>query len=1207
MRALLDLLARLPGFEETLVATRAGESRDLTGLSGSSRALLTAWLFERLHRTVLVICASTKAAEAWYDDLHTALRPAEEEQATALRLFPSLPTLLYSDLAVDRQLVGLRLDAMEALLRGDPVVVVAPLSAVLHRTIPASAMAGSDLQLEVGLQIAPEALLERLAELGYGQHDPVLMPGQCARRGGIVDVYPLTAPQPLRVEFWGDEIESLRYFDVNTQRSTTPQERFTVTVSRESVRTQALSAATIAAISRSLESQVARLHAAGRSLEANRLKEKVTGDVRKLQDEEPFDGSDHYLPFLYDEVATVLDYLPPRSLVVVDDPAAVAARAAELASEVEEVYRTKLNTGSVVALPAPLYVAYDPQRPLWHDHPSVQFHHDGAPPTAQAFEVLATPSCEGHLDQAIRQVQGWQDEGYRLLVTTHQGGRMRQILTSHGVGDVLVCEPDELPRPGNAAILDRRLSAGFTVPALQLAVLTDHEVFGWRRVRTRAGRTVAHRGSTALASLTELAVGEKVVHIHFGVGVYQGLITRQVRGVSRDYLQLDYAGADRLFVPVTELDRIHKYLGPDGFEPELNGLGDNRWRRTSAKARKKAEAVARDLLELYARRSQAEGHGFSPDNAAMMDMEAAFIYEETGDQLKALEAIKRDMEAVRTMDRLICGDVGFGKTEVAVRAAFKAVQDRRQVAVLVPTTVLAQQHHATFCERLEQYGCVIEVLSRFRSRKEQAEVVQRARAGEVDILIGTHRLLSADIELPRLGLLVIDEEQRFGVRHKDAIKRLRLNVDVLTMTATPIPRTLNAAMIGVRDLSLLQEPPQGRLPVITQVVERVDERIKDAILRELDRDGQVYFLHNRVRSIEGVARKIENLVPHARVAVAHGQMHEDELEEVMVEMYSGLYDVLVCTSIIESGLDIPNANTILVDDCDQFGLAQLYQLIGRVGRRERQAYAWLMHQRHRELTPEATRRLEAITEFSELGSGFSIALRDLEIRGSGNLLGVEQAGFAEEVGYEFYTQMLQEALRTLSGDPGDEPIQLVSDVELPLQANLPPLYVRDEQQRIDLYRRLSLCRSEEQVLDLENEIRDRFGRPPSAVTNLTRVLRLRMRCDGAGVKLVRLAGARHLVVEFDEHHHLEPAELRVFARGVQREAAKGSPKLQLTREGLTGDLKEPRTWDMLDAAEVMVRMTLAARADLGAAAGGKVAAALAAAKPARGERPTKRK
>ncbi len=1188
MQGLLQELERLPGVAALRTALAGGRSQRATGLAGSSRSVLAASLFGGLRRTLLVVTSTTATAEAWYSDLHALVRGETDDLAPPLRLFPALQTLLYDDAGVDKQLVGQRLDAMEALLRGEPTIIVAPLAALLHRTIPRSALQGSDLTVEVGDQQEPEPLVARLIELGYQRHDPVVQPGQVALRGGIVDVYPITAPAPLRIEFFGDEIESIRFFDVNSQRSTRPQSRFTVTVSRESVRTRALDASAVAAIGNAVEDQCGQLERQGRTLEAKRLRAKVARDLRRLEAEEAFDGSDQYLPFLYDEMATLIDYLPRDAVVLMDEPAHLAMRGVELSREIDEVYRNKLAGGAVLAVPAPLYLRHLPEQPLWAAHTQLALTADETPapgvPDAvdQAFGVVSLPPFGGDLDRAMAAISQWTVERQRLLFLTHQVGRLRQILGTRGAADVRELAVDELPAPGEAGIIDQRLAHGFLVPELGLCVLTDQELFGWRRARMLGGRSLAKRNSTALASLTELAVGDLVVHVHHGIGIYAGLVTRTVAEVERDFLQIDYAGSDRLFVPVTELDRVQKYIGPDGRQPALNGLGDSKWRRTTAKAKKKAQDTARELLRLYARRSQSAGRAMGPDTRLQQAMEAAFIYEETRDQLKAVSEIKADMERPVPMDRLLVGDVGYGKTEVAVRAAFKAVQDGAQVAVLAPTTILAQQHYSTFSERLGPFGAKVEVLSRFRTRKEQQQTIEGLRDGSVHVVVGTHRLLSEDVRFLDLGLLIIDEEQRFGVKHKERIKEMRLGVDVLTMTATPIPRTLNAAMIGVREMSLLQEPPHGRVPVRITVGERREDRVREAIMRELDRDGQIYFLHNRVQTIERMASQIQKLVPTARVGVGHGQMSEDELEEVMVEMYAGRYDVLVCTTIIENGLDIPNANTILVDDCDRFGLAQLYQLCGRVGRRDRQAYAYLLHRQHKTLTKEAMERLDAISELSDLGSGFQIALRDLEIRGAGDLLGLKQSGFVEEVGYELYTQLLSEAVQTLlRGTEEPEEPPFVAELELPLKASFPGFFVRDEQQRIDLYRRLSAVRDEAMVQDLEDEVRDRFGRLPAPAANLFSTVRLRLACDQAGVLAVRCSHGR-LVLDFGEHQGLDAREMRVLARGLQREVAHGTvPRVRLTKDALTADLREPRRWEPLDAAQSLVRVVRAARLEIG--------------------------
>lgn len=1180
MRSLITLLERLPGFREVRENLTPGARRQVVGLAGSARSAFVASLFYRTRRTVLVVTARTRGAENYLDDLHVLLETPTDDLLPPVRLYPSLPTLLYDEVGLDRLRIGQRLETMEALLRGEPTVVVAPLSAVLHRTIPPSRMAGTELSLEVGASLDPADLLGRLEQLGYERTDPVLLPGQCSQRGGIVDIYPMTSPQPVRVEFWGDAIESIRFFDVASQRSTLPQQRFTVTVSRETIHARSVDAGVLARIAGACEQQVARLEQLGRTVAAKRLRATVEADVARLAANEPFDGGDHYLPFLYDETATVVDYLPPDAVVVVDEPQEVTARAAELAQEIDEVYRRKLAAGALLALPSPLYLYHDPKAPLWRHLARIELADEATDGmVAASFETVRIPAFEGNLEAAAAAIREWRDQGLRLYATTHQVDRLLQILKARGIADAHVAEVDNIPAPGELRVVDQRLSAGFIAPAAGCGVLTDHEVFGWRQSRTRRGRGAAGRGSAALASLTELTPGETVVHVNHGIGVYVGLVTRTVGGIERDYLQIDYAGNDRLFVPVTELDRLQRYLGPEGHEPALNRLGDSAWRRSKAKARKKAELVARDLVELYARRTLEPGHGFSPDGPRQEQMEAAFLYEETPDQLRAIAEVKRDMERPEPMDRLLCGDVGFGKTEVAVRAAMKAVADGYQVVVLVPTTVLAEQHHSTFSERLSPYGVTVEVLSRFRTRREQLDVIDRLRAGQVDVVVGTHRLLSEDVRFHNLGLLVIDEEQRFGVRHKERIKELRAGVDVLTMTATPIPRSLNQALVGIRELSLLQDPPVGRRPVIVHLAERTDELLREVLGRELERDGQAYFLHNRVRTIERAARHLQRLLPQARIGVAHGQMAEDELEEVMVEVYAGRYDILVSTTIIENGLDIPNVNTILIDDCEQFGLAQLYQLIGRVGRRERQAYAYLLHRPRTTLSKEAEERVDAILELTQLGAGFEIALRDLEIRGAGNLLGTQQSGFIEEVGFELYTQMVSEALRILRGESPEEVFRVAAEVELPIRAALPAHYVPDDRQRIELYRRLANATGRAEAAAIEDELRDRFGRLPPQAENLMRLVRLRIDCDQAGVASLKLEGGTFLTATMRGSEALSPRELRVLARGLARVAQSGRlPRLNLSRDAITADLRAPREWEPLDAAEaILVALAMARR------------------------------
>lgn len=1103
----------------------------LAGLVGAARSCLIAGLYRKLQGQMLLVTASIERAEEWYADLVGLLG------GRGVHLFPSLETLLYEEVAVDRDLVGQRLATLEALLQGSSMIVVVPLSALLHRTIPRPALAGTDLTLRVGQRLEPDDLMARLVELGYQKRNMVLAPGQFSARGGIIDVYPVTAARPLRLEFFGDEIETLRTFDVNSQRSLGLQNSFTITVSREAIHREVAASAGLDAIRAALAEQEAELYAAGADLAARRLQSKVTEDLRRLEAGEFFDGMEHYLPYLYPPVATLLDYLDPTARVVVDDPVHLAARAEQLAAEVERVYTTKIERGAALKLPGPLYQPFSLAQPPWQGHATLYLTAaaDPLPVLTDAIFHLATqaaPEFEGDLDLLAQHLEALRLDRWRVLATTNQTRRLQQILIGRQLAGVFVSAEDDVPQPGQIQISPHRLSHGFQMPDLKLAVFTDADIFGWhkpRQILTRRERTL---GATALTAFTELQPGDYVVHVNHGIGQYAGLERKVIDGVARDYLAINYAGADRLYVPVTELDRVQKYIGADGHEPVLHSLSDRRWHRTKRRVRESTVEMARELLELYAQRQNSEGFAFSPDTPWQEQMEASFIYEETPDQLQALTEVKADMQNPRPMDRLICGDVGYGKTEVAVRAAFKACQDGKQVAVLVPTTVLAQQHYNTFRERLSAYPVRIEMLSRFRSRREQEEVVAGLRTGQIDIVIGTHRLIQPDVAFKDLGLLIIDEEQRFGVHHKERLKQLRTEVDVLTMTATPIPRTLHAALIGVRDMSVISDPPQGRMPIQTYIVERDEEIVREAILRELDRDGQVYFVHNRVQTIGRVKQWLESLVPSARIAIGHGQLAEHELEDVMLDFFAGRYEILVCTTIIENGLDLPNVNTILIDDCDRFGLAQLYQLRGRVGRSNRQAYAFLLYRPQKQFTPAAQQRLNALRDLTELGSGFLLALRDLEIRGAGNLLGPEQHGFMMEVGFEMYTQLLTDAVHLLQGKPVESRPRV--RVDLPVEAYFPEFFIPDVSQRIDLYRRLAATGDHEAVQDLEQEIQDRFGPLPRPVQNLIRLLHLQVSCRQAGVESLFIDEEDRSLLQFlfQADRVIEARELRLFARAL---------------------------------------------------------------------------
>jgi transcription-repair coupling factor (superfamily II helicase) len=698
-----------------------------------------------------------------------------------------------------------------------------------------------------------------------------------------------------------------------------------------------------------------------------------------------------------------------------------------------------------------------------------------------------------------------QQRGFLIVAATRQAQRLGELLAEAELHRIHL-KYDKLPGPGNIVITSIHLGRGFRLRGANLEVFTDGELFGWKRPPRPGSR---RKETVTITALSQLKAGDYVVHIHHGIGVYGGLIRQVVDGAEREYLLIRYAGEDKLYVPADQFDRVQKYIGGEAQPPALSRLGGREWERTKRKAQRSARELAKELVALYAARSQQEGFAFSPDTPWQQEMEAGFPYEETDDQRQALTEVKQDMEKPAPMERLVCGDVGFGKTEVAVRAAFKAVMDGKQVAVLVPTTVLAAQHFNTFRERLAPYPMRVEMLSRFRSPKERKRIVAELAAGAVDVVIGTHRLLSRDVKFKELGLLIVDEEQRFGVRHKEKLKQLRATVDCITLTATPIPRTLHMALSGLREMSLINDPPEGRRPIRTQAGQHSEALIKEAVEKELDRGGQVYYVYNRVESIPHVAAHLQRLLPQARIAVGHGQMAENDLEKIMVDFYAGKHDILLCTTIIESGLDIPNVNTIIVDQSDRLGLAQLYQLRGRVGRSDRQAYAYLMWTPHKRMTEAAEQRIQAIKEFCDLGSGLKLALRDLEIRGAGNLLGPEQHGFVAAVGFDLYCQMLSEAVSEARGQMISRRTEV--SLDLPVNAFVPDEWVPSLNQRIELYRRLAAVSNEEMLQDLAAEMKDRFGAPlPGPVKNLVHLVGIKLICMANRVG--RVAAKRGLLI-----------------------------------------------------------------------------------------------
>jgi transcription-repair coupling factor (superfamily II helicase) len=1054
-------------------------------------------------------------------------RVAEELQAWlgdpgAVTVLDPRTALAYerSELVADE--TAARVAALAAWRQGSARILVASVQALLQHTILAEDLPAEARQLVVGARLHQDRLLRDLFDLGYSPVLEVAGRGEFARRGGIVDVFPPSMELPIRIEFFGDEIDSLRAFDPTDQRTTGKVDRAVLLPASEFL----LPTTGVAAIRDRI----------GRS--TGPLSERLSGDLARFEgtSDDPLrpvpaaavagesralnvgDAAEVWAAQL--APATGFDHIDPGTILVLDEPGDIAEAAAFLWRQADERRAELVEAGELPkGWPSTYLTPREWKRRLtdsrtleltWEsEQPDIAIA-SGSRGSGDLFgwrEPVLPLGRAGRLADAI---DVWREDSARIVLASDQAPRLADILDEAGHAVAVVERIDEPPPPGAIALVGRSLNGGFSGGPDGLTFVTDRELFGTVRVR----RPKALRRVVPRDILERLTPGDLVVHIDHGVARYERMLRRGGSGEERDYLELSFAGGDRIFVPVEQIGRVTRYAG--GERPALSRLGGTEWLRAKQRVRRAVADLADDLLSLYAARAGAEGHAFSDDSPWQGEMEASFPYEETVDQLRATAEVKADMERLVPMDRLVVGDVGYGKTEVALRAAFKAAQDGKQVAVLVPTTVLAAQHHTTFSQRFAAFPIEVRILSRFVSTKDQAATIDGLADGTVDIVIGTHRLLSKDVRFKDLGLVVVDEEQRFGVAAKERLKQLRREVDVLTLSATPIPRTLNLAMAGIRDLSVIETPPEDRLPIQTRVAEASAGLVRDAILRELDRGGQVFYVHNRVETIEAQADQLRRLLPDARFVVGHGQMGEGALERVMIDFAAGAADVLVCTTIIESGLDIPNANTIIIDRADTLGLAQLYQLRGRVGRSSRRAYAYLLYRRRERLSDEARKRLQAIFNASELGAGFQIALSDLEIRGAGNILGGEQSGHMAAVGFDLYSRMLAEAVEEQKASrEGRAPIVEAPQavVDLPVDAHLPDDYVPDEAQKLELYRRLARARSAGDVAAFRQEITDRFGPMPASVTRLVEVAELRLAAEAAGVSSISREEGR-LVVRF---------------------------------------------------------------------------------------------
>lgn len=1054
LTGLLSLIEHLPDYRRLVAGLRQGGGSTGVSLPVAARPYLVASLYHHLRLPVLLVTPQPDNAASLYEQLLTWCA------SPLLRLFPEPDALPYQSVAADKSAELDRLQVLSTLAGAAgndgaaalPPLVVTSAAALMQKTASYQRFVTARHRLEVGMEIEPFQLLSRWQEMGYRLENLVEVPGTISHRGGIIDIYPPGNGLPYRLEFFGNVIDSIRLFDPADQRS---------------MRTVS-------------------------SIELTPAAEIISSIVEDS---------------LEPETGSLLDYLPPDTLIILDDPEGIKLAMADLEVKAEELRAEKLARDELSPVVPRPYFSWPELEPSVEKKQCLALFSWGVAGAEEGYQLdfSSAPVYAGQMPEFLGKAGEMLAEEKRLIVVSHHAARLAELLAEEGIPVTPVSEVRQLPPPGSLTLLPGLLAGGWVMNG-DTFLFTDAEIFGFIKQR----RSLKKRPAPHYRLFVDINPGDHVVHVEHGIARFAGVITMPgVDGGEKEFLVLEYAAGDKLYVPTDQIDRVSHYVGAGERTPVLSRLGTQEWTRTRQRVKESVAAGARDLLALYAAREVVPGHAFVADTIWQQEMEASFPYVETPDQLTVQKQVKEDMEQAKPMDRLVCGDVGYGKTEVALRAAFKAVMDGKQVAVLVPTTILAEQHFATFSERLASFPVRVEVLSRFRAASEQEKVLEGLAEGAVDICIGTHRLLQKDVVFKNLGLLIIDEEQRFGVAHKEHFKKLRREVDVLTLSATPIPRTLHMSLVGVRDMSVMETPPEERRPVKTYVAAYDERLVREAILRELERNGQVFFVHNRVQSIALVAEKLRKLVPEARIAIAHGQMAESALEEVMADFIRGRSDILVCSTIIESGLDMPNVNTLIVNQADRFGLSQLYQLRGRVGRGAHLAYAYFLHEPGKRLTPTAEKRLRTIFEATELGAGFGIAMRDLEIRGAGSLLGMRQSGHISAVGFNLYCQMLAKAVEEEKAKQAGVTESAITSsslpspsIDLPLPSFIPGDYVSDLVTRLGLYQKLAKMEKPEQLEEMGREMADRFGGLPVEVSNLLYAVRLKIMAAQTGIESI---------------------------------------------------------------------------------------------------------
>lgn len=1079
---------------------------------------------EKKFKNKIIIAGNELKAKELYEDYKFFNRD--------VFLYPAKDLIFYNADIHGNLITKQRLGVIKALIEENEVTVILTLDALMDYLVPLNVIKEAVINISIESIIDIDKLKSELIYLGYEKVIQVESSGQFAIRGGIIDIFPLTEENPYRIELWDDEVDSIRSFDAESQRSIESLDKISIYPATELILGEERISRGVKRLEKESEKYIAKLRKEMKTEEAFRLKTAVDEVKEQLVEFLGLGtkGIDSFIKYFYDEVVSFLDYFDrDETIIFLDEPNRIIEKGETVENEFRESMINRIEKGYILPGQMDILAGYKETAGRINKFRGAVLctldTKQGDFKVRERYNITAKSvnSYNNSFELLVKDLEGYKKAGYKVLLLSAsrtRAERLAEDLRDYDLNPFYSENLDREIQSGEIMTANGSVHKGYEYPLIKFVVISETDIFGTAKKKKKKRKI--YEGQK-ISSFNDLKVGDYVVHENHGLGIYKGIEKIEVDKVIKDYIKIEYDKGGNLYILATQLDLIQKYAGSDAKKPKLNKLGTQEWNKTKTRVRGAVKEIAKDLVELYAKRQEKAGFIYGEDTVWQREFEEMFPYEETEDQLLAIEAVKKDMESKKIMDRLVCGDVGYGKTEIAIRAAFKAVQEGKQVVYLVPTTILAQQHYNTFVQRMKDFPVRIDLMCRFRSQSEQKKTVEGLKKGFVDIIVGTHRVLSKDIEFKDLGLLIIDEEQRFGVAHKEKIKKLKENVDVLTLTATPIPRTLHMSLIGIRDMSVLEEPPMDRMPIQTFVMEYNEEMVREAINRELARDGQVYYVYNRVNNIDEVANTIAKLVPDANVAFAHGQMKEHELERIMYDFINGDIDVLVSTTIIETGLDISNVNTIIIHDADNLGLSQLYQLRGRVGRSNRTSYAFLMYKQNKMLKEIAEKRLHAIREFTELGSGFKIAMRDLEIRGAGNLLGAQQSGHMEAVGYDLYCKMLNEAVKELKNEDTAVP-KFETAIDIDIDAYIPPRYIASEFQKLDIYKRIASLENEEECDEMLEELIDRFGEPPRSVTNLLAVAQIKALAASVFVTEISQKGDTIKLVLF-ERAEINPANI----------------------------------------------------------------------------------